>query len=574
MSLPRPEYPRPQLRRSRWLCLNGEWTFAFDFAGSGSEQGWAQSYGFDRTIQVPFCPESPLSGVGYTDFIPSLWYHRTLEVPESWEGSRIHLNFGGVDYRCVVYLDGERVAEHWGGSVGFTVDLTPQVRFNTPQHLVVQVEDHPRTRQQPCGKQSLKWHSHGCYYTRVTGIWQTVWLEPVASCGLETVQVLPDWDTNQFHWIPRFWETPQGATVQYRLLDNGRLLAETQVPLQSGLPVSLTVPEPRSWSPDDPFLYDWEMILHGPDGAPLETVTGYAGLRKIHWQNGKVFLNNEPLYLRLVLDQGYFPEGLWTAPSDDDLLRDIELGQAAGFHGARLHQKVFEDRYHYWADRLGYLTWAEAPSWGLEETDPLAARNFLSEWRGIVEQVRNHPSIVAWTPLNETQFQGGSAEQRRFTEEAYALTRQLDPTRPINDASGWVHVKTDLWTVHCYQQQPEAVQALLEQEPRFRNYPDLEPEYAGQPYLVDEFGGIFWKTEGIPEGSWGYGEAPQTLAEFYERLEGLIRVLLEQPHVVGYCYTQLTDVEQECNGLYTYHRQPKFDLERIAALFRQTPPAA
>jgi beta-galactosidase/beta-glucuronidase len=571
MPLPRDEYPRPQFRRTRWQCLNGPWSFTFDFGQSGQEQGYPGSQGFDRTITVPFCPESPLSGVEHSDFIPALWYHRTLQVPQAWQGERILLHFGGVDYHCVIYLDGQPLGEHWGGSSAFSVDLTSRVRFGETQHLVVWVEDTPRSRVQPCGKQSRRHESYGCYYTRVTGIWQTVWLEPVPSTALESVQVLPDLDQARFHFVPRFNGLSQSGRCEYRLHAQGREVAHATGSLQSGVPVSLTLSTPQPWSPESPFLYDWEVRVFNDSGVCVDQVEGYAGLRKVHWEDGRLLLNNRPLYLRLVLDQGFYPEGIWTAPTDEALRRDIELGQAAGFHGARLHQKVFEPRYHYWADRLGYLTWAESPSWGLDEQSPLAARNFLGEWREIVEQVRNHPSVIAWTPLNETQFAGQDAQQQRLTREAYDLTRSLDPTRPINDSSGWVHVKTDLWTVHCYQQDPEELRALLSQMPYFRNHPDLEPEYSGQPYLVDEFGGIFWDPGEGPGNGWGYGTAPRSLEAFHQRLQALLEVLWEHSHLAGYCYTQLTDVEQECNGLYSYDRRPKFDLSRIAPLFQHVP---
>jgi len=281
-----------------------------------------------------------------------------------------------------------------------------------------------------------------------------------------------------------------------------------------------------------------------------------------------------------VLDQGFYPDGVWTAPSDADLRRDITLAQDLGFNGARLHQKVFEERFHYWADRLGYLTWGEAPSWPVNPDDVAGARNFLSEWREIVVRDRNHPSIVAWTPLNET---GGLArnpfadgrQHYRFHADLYELSHSLDPTRPVNDASGYIHVRTDLWTVHDYKQDPEELRDVLEPSAHgdvYRRYPELEPPYQGQPYMVDEFGGIKWiPTDKKPymDTSWGYGDAPKTEEEFFERLEGLVDAVLAHPHISGFCYTQLTDVEQEQNGIYNYDRTEKFDMSRIAAIFRK-----
>jgi hypothetical protein len=289
-------------------------------------------------------------------------------------------------------------------------------------------------------------------------------------------------------------------------------------------------------------------------------------------------LNNAPIYLRLVLDQGFYPDGIWTAPSDAALKRDIELSMQAGFNGARLHQKVFEERFHYWADRLGYLTWGESSSWGIDVKDIVSARAFLGEWREIVIRDRNHPSIIAWTPFNETHDVGDSHQHNRLHHDAAQLTRDLDPTRPVNDASGYVHVDTDIWTVHTYQQDPAKLQEQLAPKPEsgvFRNFPDREAPYAGQPYIVDEFGGIKWIPSAemvYAENSWGYGEGPKTLEEFYARLEGMVDVLLSFNHISGFCYTQLTDVEQEQNGVYNYDRTEKFDMARIKGIFSKTRP--
>ncbi|MDF1514525.1 MAG: glycoside hydrolase family 2 TIM barrel-domain containing protein, partial [Anaerolineae bacterium] len=286
----------------------------------------------------------------------------------------------------------------------------------------------------------------------------------------------------------------------------------------------------------------------------------------------QIFLNNKPIYLRLVLDQGFYPDGIWTAPSDGSLKRDIELSLRAGFNGARLHQKVFEPRFHYWADKLGYLTWGESSSWGIDVKDEISARNFLSEWREIIIRDRNHPSIIAWTPFNETGDTGDGLQHNRLHQDAAQLTRNLDPTRPVNDASGYVHVDTDIWTVHTYQQNPQLLLQQLAPSPDegvFRNFPDRETAYAGQPYIVDEYGGIKWIPSDdlvFAENSWGYGDDPQTLDEFYERLHALTDVVLSLDHITGFCYTQLTDIEQEQNGIYNYDRSEKFDMDRISTI--------
>jgi beta-galactosidase/beta-glucuronidase len=296
-------------------------------------------------------------------------------------------------------------------------------------------------------------------------------------------------------------------------------------------------------------------------------------------EGNQIYLNNEPIYLRMVLDQGFYPEGTWTAPTDDALRGDIELSMRAGFNGARLHQKVFEERFHYWADVLGYLTWGESASWGIDIKDEVSARNFLAEWREIVVRDRNHPSIIVWTPFNETHDVGDGRQHNRLHRDAAQLTRDLDPTRPVNDASGYVHVDTDLWTVHTYEQDARKLRAQLAPGPAgavFRRFPKQDARYSGQPYIVDEFGGTKWIPSQGPDhadNAWGYGDDPRTLEELYARLEGLVDVVLGIDHMCGFCYTQLTDVEQERNGIYNYDRTEKFDMARIARIFAKPRPA-
>ena len=580
-SPPRPEHPRPQFRRDDWVNLNGTWTYAFDPGRSGAERGLPAAKGFDEAILVPFCPESRLSGVGCTDFIDCMWYHRSLRVPPEWHGRRVMLHFGAVDFYSEVFVDGRLVGRHWGGSSSFAHDITAAVRPGEEYDLVVHVRDDVRGGRQPGGKQCPQLRSHGCLYTRTTGIWQTVWLEAVPPLGLKAVHILPDLDGGRFVLVPSFWGVAGGLRFRAVLADGGSVVAQAQGRAADGAPCVLAVDEPKAWSPASPFLYGLVLEVLDGGGAVLDTVHGYAGLRKVHVEGGRVLLNNEPIYLRLVLDQGFYPDGVWTAPADAALRQDIELAQAAGFNGARLHQKAFEERFHYWADRLGYLTWGESPSWGMALWQGGAAReaavesawNFLGEWAELVRRDRNHPSIIAWSPFNETRGAADRALHNRLHEEAYELTRSLDPTRPVNDASGYVHVRTDLWTVHHYAQAPAKLRDALTPQAEagvFRNCPDLEADYQGQPYLVDEFGGI----KHVPEGrrpwaddSWGYGDAPATVEDCYERLEALVGVIRSFDHVCGFCYTQLTDVEQEQNGIYTYDRTAKFDVARIRRIF-------
>lgn len=577
-SLPRPEYPRPQFERQQWINLNGVWSFAFDFGRSGLERGFNRSTGFDQEIVVPFCPESTLSGIAHTDFIESIWYHRTLEIPVEWRGKRVLLHFGGVDFECHVYIDGRHVGGHFGGSVSFWFDITHFVAAGSRFHLVVHAKDETRSTLQGGGKQSLDYQSVGCFYTRTTGIWQTVWIEPVAPDGLIMCQQIADIDTKRLHLRPMFFETHQDNSFIATAYLHGERIAEGRIASSNQGVVSLDLTQKCAlWSPEDPQLYDLVLQVKGADGEVRDSVKSYAGMRKIHIEGSRFLLNNEPRYLRFVLDQGYYLDGIWTAPSDEALRHDIQLSLEAGFNGARLHQKIFEARFHYWADRLGYLTWAEYPSWGLSLKSDKSARNMLQEWREAVLRDINHPSIIGWTPLNETWDLSDRHRHRRLHVDAYELTKTLDPSRPVNGASGGCQVVTDIYTVHNYEQDPAVLHRMLERQPDgsvYQTLGDKEATYSGQPYVVDEFGGIKW----IPaqefqyaSDSWGYGVPPRSLEEFYSRLEGQVDTILSLNHINGYCYTQLTDVEQEQNGIYNYDRSTKFEMSRIRSIFLRDP---
>lgn len=595
-AIPRAEYPRPQFERADWINLNGEWTYSHDFSGSGLERELYKSTGFDGKITVPFCPESKLSGVGYTDFIQHFWYQRNITVPQNWTGKNVLLNFGAVYYKAEIYIDGVFAARHFGGTSSFSVDVTAFVKPGQTHSLVVYVESDVRGAQQPAGKQNLQYASYACNYTRTTGIWQTVWMEAVHPEALHSVQILTDIDQKQVVVRPRFHKE-LGGKLEVALLDNGKVVAKNTVSASALASVVLPVKNMKTWSPESPFLYDVVYKVYDKNGALVDEVNGYLGMRKIHIEGKKIYLNNQPYYQRLVLDQGFYPDGIWTAPSDEALKRDIELSMEAGFNGARLHQKVFEERFYYWADKLGYLTWGEASSWGMDCNDPIAARNFISEWAEIVERDRNHPSLLIWTPTNE-QFWPDRVQYPRMMEDLYKITKVIDPTRPFHGASGGTHIWTDIWTVHDYEQDPEKLKEKLYKGGDLAETPiwaiQLMPKNIGfnglkytdqylfpkykkdMPYIVDEFGGIKWnpsqQAEKSQQVSWGYGEPPRSLDEFYARLEGQVdNVLSLSEDIWGYCYTQLTDVEQEQNGVYYYDRTPKFDMKRIRAFFTKTP---
>ena len=575
--IPRPEHPRPQFVRDSWVNLNGSWTYTFDFGESGLARGLEKSEGFDGKITVPFCPESKLSGVEYKDFINCMWYQRSVDVPAAWEGKKILLNFGAVDYYSTIYVNGNLAGRHWGGSSSFSVDMTKYVKAGEKANIVVCVKDDLRSNEQTGGKQSFNYHSAGCNYTRVTGIWQTVWMEAVASTGLKEVYVKPDLDNSQFLLEPTFYALEKGLSFNVKLMDGNKVVAKKSAKASTPMTIALPVKNVKTWSPESPFLYDLEYEVVDANGKVVDRVVSYAGMRKIHIEGNRVFLNNQPLYLRMVLDQGFYPEGVWTAPTDAALKGDIEMSMGVGFNSARLHQKVFEERFHYWADKLGYITWGESASWGADTNNNMAARNFLTEWSEIVERDRNHPSIIIWTPFNETwerpKGQEAARHQDRFVSDVYDLTKRLD-YRPVHDVSGGYHVKTDIWSYHNYEQDP----AKLKEKQTLQNSDevptlakDREVAYAGQPYYLDEYGGIKWVIEQYAANTWGYGTGPKTLEEFYTRLEALTDVILSFDYINGYTYTQLTDVEQEQNGIFTYDRKPKFDAEKLKSIFGKVP---
>lgn len=595
-TLPRAEHPTPQFERIQWQNLNGQWDYTFDYAGTGLERNLQQATSYADKITVPFCPESKLSGVQHKDFIEHIWYHRTIQAPADWQGKDVLLHFGAVYYTSEVYIDGALVGRHFGGSSAFTYNVTEFLKDGKEHHLVVRAQSNVRGMEQGTGKQSLRYGSYDCNYTRTTGIWQTVWMEAVDAAGLQTVQVIPDIDQKQLVIRPQFY-TEEGNQFTVILSDGGKVVAKATAKASNWSTVVIPLKNIKLWSPESPFLYDIEYQVTNAQGALIDQVKSYVGMRKVHTQGNKVYLNNQPYYLRLVLDQGFYPDGIWTAPSDEALRHDIEMSMAVGFNGARLHQKVFDDRFYYWADKMGYLTWSEAPSWGMDANTVAAARNFITEWRELVEQYRNHPSIIAWTPMNE-EFWPDGYQFPRLSEDLYNETKAIDPTRPVNTSSGGSHIKTDLWTAHNYEQDPAKLKEILYNDGKLFQTPVYKAKPAEYnvgynrlaetdvyrypiydfkvPYILDEVGGIKWVKDQDKSNkqteSWGYGAPPQTEQEFFSRLEGQINAVLElSKYIWGYCYTQLTDVEQEQNGVYFYDRTPKFDAARWRAIFGKNP---
>ncbi len=527
MNIPRPEYPRPQFVRPNWLCLNGEWQFEMDLGDSGLERGLTRRDLKDRII-VPFCPESSLSGIGYTDFMQAVWYRRTVTIPEAWKGRRVLLHFQAVDYDATVWVNGVEVGRHRGGFTPFTCDLHGIASPGETATIVVRARDDWRPPQ-PRGKQSQRYENWGCMYTRTTGIWQTVWLEPVPEVALRRPRLTPDVANGMIRLEQPITQNRPGFQVRATLRDaDGVVSASCAADIDFSPRLDLPIPESRRrlWSPRDPHLYDLEIELVDATGAVVDRATSYAGLRSVTLDGQAIKINGEATFQRLVLDQGYYPDGILTAPTDEALRRDIELSQAVGFNGARLHQKVFEERFLYHADRLGYLVWGEFPDWGAW-SGPEGDRHqhgitYATQWLEALTRDYSHPCIIGWCGLNETAqpITDRITTLDDSTRALFLAAKAMDTTRPVLDASGYSHrvPEADVYDCHDYEQDVEKFRAnhagLAEGKP-FQNGPADKPwsiPYRGQPFFVSEFGGTWWNPDVRPDDySWGYGRRPESL---------------------------------------------------------------
>ena len=566
--IPRAEYPRPQFVRPTWMNLNGQWQFEIDQGASGRSRGLVNR-ALNGEITVPFCPESELSGVNNKDFMASVWYRRSFILPEDAAGKRVLLHFGAVDYRCEAWVNGKSVGVHEGGYVSFTFDITDALQPGE-NVLVVCADDNQRGGRQPYGKQSPRYESFGCSYTRTTGIWQTVWLEWVSPVYIKGVKMIPDAANGTLYLDAEIAGSAAGMTLTANAFFAGTPEAEAAVLVDgSHAKLTLAVQNKHLWNPGEGNLYDLHLALVNGD-APVDEADSYFALRTISFDGKKCLLNGKSVFQRLILDQGFYPDGIYTAPTDEALRRDIELSMAMGFNGARLHQKVFEQRFLYWADKLGYLCWGEMPSWGIDPSRPHTMTIFLREWLEVVARDFNAPCIVGWCPWNEVWGENNDGLRHLTLMMTYRATKAADTTRPCIDSSGGLHTETDIYDIHDYEQDPAIFRAHYphggEPHEPFRH----RQQYDGvKPCFVSEYGGIRWTDDA---SGWGYGVGPATAEEFIARYDGLTQALLDQPDHMGFCYTQLTDVEQEQNGLYTYDRKPKFDPAVIAEINRR--PAA
>lgn len=566
MIIPRAEYPRPQMVRKEWMNLNGEWEFVMDFARTGRERGLQDAKHLEQKILVPFCPESELSGVGYLDMMNAVWYKRSFTIQKENIKERILLHFEAVDYFCEVWVNGHCVGRHSGGYTPFTFDITEAAKEGE-NLLTVYVEDDIRSPLQPRGKQAESYHSQGCDYTRVTGIWQTVWLEFVPKTYIESYRLTPDVGNQCAHVEVKIQGDTSGMVLLADAFYEGKQVGKTQSAICSGrAEFTLALSELHLWEPLDARLYDYCFALNnGKD--EVDKITGYFGMRSLELTDDKLLINGKAVFLRTVLDQGYYADGIYTAPSEKALKKDIELSIALGFNGARLHQKVFERRYLYWADRMGYLVFGEYGSWGIDVSRADALEAYLEPWMEAVERDYNSPAVIGWIPMNETWDRDGRRQNSEVIRNIYRITKDLDHTRPVIDTSGLYHVVTDIYDIHDYEQDvkvfAEHYEPMKNGGAAYDNYGDRQ-RWNGEPYFISEYGGIYWNTSEVQ--GWGYGNAPKTVEEFVERYTGLAEVMFSNPKIFALCYTQLYDVEQEKNGLYNYDRTPKFNADIMKRL--------
>ncbi|QYR23154.1 glycoside hydrolase family 2 [Paenibacillus sp. sptzw28] len=581
MNPPRPEYPRPQFVRDQWINLNGTWDFCFDDHNEGLKQKWYHSFPAERrTIEVPFAFQTKLSGIHDTSFHDMVWYRRTFTVPSDWAGQEVILHFGAVDYRAWIYVNGQMSHYHEGGHVSFSARITHLLN-GAENELVLRVEDPSEDQLIPRGKQYWHERSESIFYTRTTGIWQTVWLEAVNESHIDNIKFTPDIDSGDI--ITEY-------DIECTSEDGSRYELLTEISFQGELLVSdsFQVFEAYTkraynlrnrfahrsnihdngwyWTPETPNLFDVKFVLK-KNGSTVDQVDSYFGMRKVSADNGKFLLNNKKYYQKLILDQGYFPGGLLTAPSDEALKNDIVLAKQMGFNGARKHQKVEDPRYLYWADRLGFLVWGETAN--CVEFASQAVERLTKEWFEIVNRDYNHPSIVVWVPINESwgvsRIQLEERQQRHATA-MYQLVKSLDSSRLVISNDGWEHTLSDLCTIHNYQSGEKmkeayaALESAVATEPAGRAIYANGYSYRGEPILITEYGGIAFKMDQT-EG-WGYSSV-QSGEMLIEAYRDATAALMESPVVQGFCYTQLTDVEQEINGLLTYDRKPKCDFAKI-----------
>ncbi|NLM97040.1 MAG: glycoside hydrolase family 2 [Halanaerobiaceae bacterium] len=575
-AIPRPEYPRLDFARTEWLNLNGIWDFEFDDNEIGELGRWYENREFSMKILVPFSYHSEKSGLGIDELHEVMWYKRKFQIPPSWKGKRIFLNFGAVDYYTRVWINGKYIGSHKGGYLPFKFDIS---RFLEDDNtIVVKVEDRYDTVQ-PRGKQYWKQKPDRCWYIANSGIWQTVWLETVGEISFDMIKITPDIDKSCALAEVYLDKKPENMSLKMDLYYNKKHINTIECDINERISKHTInikeedeIDEIHYWTPSNPNLYDVEFSLI-KDGQVVDSVKTYFGMRKISIKEDMILLNNRPFYQKLILDQGYWPESLLTPPSDEAIKYDIEMVKKMGFNGVRKHQKIEDPRFYYWADKLGLLVWGEMPSaynFNSEEIE-----NIAREYREFINRDYNHPSIIVWVPLNESWGVRNiisDPRQQNFARMLYYLTKAEDNTRLVSTNDGWEQVKSDINAIHDYiSEGKDFYEKYQDPDSLFKGnassrmlYAEGE-RYEGQPVIITEFGGIALASdiETATDEKWGYGYGVDGEKGLLERFEGLIKAIYATSYIKGFCYTQLTDVMQEVNGLMTMKREMKADINRI-----------
>jgi beta-galactosidase/beta-glucuronidase len=581
------EYPRPQLVRDQWLNLNGKWRFRYDdelaCAMPEGVTGWTHD------INVPFAPETELSGVGDSGFHRFCWYERNFTIQPS-QGRTI-LHFGAVDYSAQVWVNGQLVAEHEGGHTTFSADITHALKADGRQTVTVFVEDDPADLAKPRGKQDWLLEPHSIWYPRTTGIWQTVWVEQVPRTFIQSLRWTPIFETFEIGCeVFAGGDIQEHMFVEVKIWHGQQLLADDNYKLLGGeanRKIALSDPgidDSRNdllWSPERPTLLDAEVTLRCGDQV-VDRIRSYTALRSIAINRDRIMLNGRPYFLRLVLDQGYWSESLMTAPSDQHLKRDVELAKLMGFNGVRKHQKIEDPRYLYWADKLGLLVWEEMPS--AYRFSPKAITRLVREWTEAIQRDYSHPCIIVLVAFNESWGVPNltlTQAHRNAVEALYHLTRTLDATRPVIGNDGWEASATDILGIHDYDCDPDKLQARYEVTDPVRTLFDQRRPggriltldgfpHRGQPIVLTEFGGIAYDPRHSPDAdkrTWGYSRA-HTAESFLALYRRLLAVVNTTTMFSGFCYTQFADTFQEANGLLNADRTPKVPFDAISAATR------
>ncbi|MCQ2771106.1 MAG: beta-galactosidase [Clostridia bacterium] len=553
----RTEYPKPQFERKEWINLNGDWDFYIDYGKSGKNRRFFDDTSlFDKKINVPFCPESKLSNIGITDFMECVWYSKETSIPDSWKSGRTILHFGACDYLTEVWVDGNYIGKHIGGYTSFSFDITDYALGDSFK-IVVCATDDTRSNSQPSGKQSSVYQSQRCSYTRSTGIWQTVWLEYVPNTYIKNVKMTPVIESESLI-IEAKCENANGIPLKASVYFNNTKITHSQSVVYGNLATMIIkIDDAKLWTPEEPNLYNIEFSL-GDDA-----VHSYFGMRSISTVDGIVYINNKPIFQRLVLDQGYYPDGIYTAKDEEELVRDIKISMDMGFNGARLHQKIYEERFLYHCDRLGYIVWGEFPNWGLNISRDDAWRGCIPEWLEELERDYNHPSIIGWCPFNESDSTEKSAELIKMVVD---LTHAYDKMRPVIEISGFVHVPglADILDTHDYEKNVEIFKKKYDN--LANNIPVQMPRGGlGLPTFNSEYGSLWCAID----NSMMWHPEMMTIEKALYLYKELTTTMLNCKRMGGYCFTQLVDVEQEMNGLYTYNRDPKIDPKLIYEINKQ-----